>query len=721
MNNNIMIMRRHIYFLALFSLGCWSFAADSEAGQHRPEASSTPVEEALQTADLPGYSTGFRTDLKKRIVELSIPAPRGLIIDRNGKPLAQNMMANYVGIQFPNMDEKSDDEIVAFALQVLKDANQALGTQWTFRYKQENETEEEYTQALREQILDHYKKKGRRFSPMIFSPRPLTDEQLATLEEISNPALRVLPTYQRFYPNGTLAAHLLGYTGARPPWPQGELQEGEDLWPVAQGMAGLEKMYDAQLTGKPGKLSVIFDETGKIIQQTIVRKPIPGNTIVTTLDLDLQKNAEKSLAEGAKRGAAVFTDVNNGDVLAMASYPSYDPNVFIPRVSSEDYDKLLKDPERPLFNRAAKGVYPPASTFKVVAALGMLEGGKISEDTIFEGASSFSFGNNTWRNWNTNNEGPLNVVGALARSTNTWFYPAILQSGTEDVMRVAGVLGYGDRPGVLPSEEESNGSFIEPNTKIPPSEALNLTIGQGSAQVSPLQNSLVMAGVANGKMAPFGRLVSSIQAQTLTGAQSVVQSFDPDGVQLNFNPKNLALVHKGMRDVVNHPRGTAGKAHNDRVEFGGKTGTGQEKDFVDDSQDVNIAWFAGFYPADASPKVSYAIVYEGDPGEKVGGGSKAAPILGQTALDYLTDERLGRLSDAGENVAGYSGEAQKRILASRSEQDAMSNVYSSSEGDPVFLPLGSQPNSNLVPAQTEKTPKPQQKRRGLLDFLRGRR
>ncbi len=573
----------------------------------------------------PGFHAGLATVKGARILTLSIPAPRGQIVDRWGAPMAQNRVVYYLGLNFPYMENKSDADKVGYARRLLDKANQELETNWTLEEAD---------------ILKHYK--SRRWLPLIFTKLPLTEAQIAKIREMEMPGLILHPTYQRLYPQGMTAGHIVGYVGKRAPWPKGEVPDGEPMWPTAQGVSGLELAFDAALTGRPGRVQIIFNEKGQRVEETVVNDPVPGYNIVTTLDLDMQRLAERILSEKVHRGACVIMDVRNGDVLALASYPNFDPNLFIPRISTDEFAKLRDDPAKPMLGRAFQGAYPPASTLKVSSALSLLETGTVNEYSLYSCPKSFTLNDRTAHNWAKYDEGVMNVVGALARSCNTWFYQAALDSTASNITAMAGRLGFGRKTGILLQEE--HGGFIPTNEwsraqyghNILGGDLMNIVIGQGSVESTPVQVAQAMAAVGNRQYLNRARLV--LQMQDV--ANRIVDAYDVDSENLNISQHSLNVVHKGMYEVVNGSRGTGKQAAHARINISGKTGTGQWKP----AKAQNIAWFAGFAPSEY-PVYSFAVVYEGDPGEKVGGGSKAAPVIGEYFKEYLTEERLDELQD----------------------------------------------------------------------------
>ncbi len=578
----------------------------------------------------PGFQAGLETLKGARILTLSIPGPRGQIVDRWGAPLAQSEVVHYLGFNFPYMEDGTDAEKISYARNLLNRSNEALGKSWTLKD---------------EDILNHYK--DRRWLPLIFANRPLTKEEVITVQEMELDGLILHPTYQRVYPQGQSVGHIVGYVGKRAPWPTGEVPDGEEMWPIAQGVRGLEMAFDSALRGRMGRVQIIFNEKGERVEETVVNDPVPGYNVVTSIDLEMQQLAERILQEKVKRGAFVIMDVRNGDVLAMASFPNYDPNQFVPRISTSDFLALNEDEAKPMLGRAFQGVYPPASTFKVSSALSLLESGTVNEYSLYSCPTSFTLGDRVAHNWAKEDEGIMNVVGALARSCNTWFYQAALDSSASSILMGAQKLGFGRQTGIplpeelggfMPSNEWSREKF---GHAILGGDLMNIVIGQGSVESTPLQVAQAFAAVGNRQYLMKARLVLQLQ----DFSNRIVDAYDVERRNLHLSQYSLGVVHKGMYEVVNGGRGTGRNAGHPRINVSGKTGTGQWKP----AQSQNVAWFAGFAPSEY-PVYSFAVVYEGDPGEKVGGGSKAAPVVGEFFKEYLTEDRLAELQEVSNSI-----------------------------------------------------------------------
>lgn len=571
-------------------------------------------------------SATLLTQKEARTMRLSIPAPRGQIVDRNGIALAQNRVVNYLALNFPFMEKATPEKILAFAKGKIDAANRLLGKSWSLPD---------------DRLLSHYE--HRRWLPLVFSIEEglnveITDDQQKKLLPLLEDGLLLQPAYIRYYPKEDSACHIIGYTGKTRPLPLGPIADGDQLFEELEGREGLEVTFDSWLKGIPGEINLLFDRNGKLLSDEVLRRPSPGRTVVTTLDYNLQKYAENALKKVARNGGSmVIMDIRNGDILAMASNPGFNLNDFIPGIHSARWEELTSDPKKPTLARAFRGEYPPASTFKIITALGALESGKITASTSYNCGTAFLVGDRYFHNWNTkSDEGPMNVITAIKRSCNTWFYQAALEVGADPLTNMAMRMGFGERTGI-PLKAEAKGNVpTNADHKILGGELANIAIGQGAVLVSPLQVCQAMAALGDGVNMPQPRLVKQVQ----TIGEMVVDAVEPSvRRQVNLDPAARDAVVKGMVAVVSGSGGTGRAAGIKKAQIAGKTGTAQWRI----PTDQNLAWFTGFLPA-SQPVLAFAVVYEGRPGESVSGGAVAAPIVNEVFTNYFegapTDDPL---------------------------------------------------------------------------------
>jgi penicillin-binding protein 2 len=543
-----------------------------------------------------------------RTITLKIPAPRGMIVDRHGEPFAQNEVAYQVALQFRQFDNGSRDYVLNWARARLATLDGLIRNQVT---KSDDE------------LYAHYV--DRRWLPLLVSGH-LTEKEAQAVEGKLTSGLVLAPLYRRLYPEGELAAHVIGYTGSVGKLPTGPINFNEPMWEEPEGRSGLEKLFDKELTGEPGMKKLLFDEKGNKLVEEQVKRPRPGGTLVTTLDLDWQRLAEKTLRNGCRRGAFVVLDAITGEVLVLASRPSFDLNSFIPYITEKDFKALQDDPAGPLYGRAFQSGYPPASSFKPIVALAALNNGVVTEHSTVYCPAAISIGRTVFNNWSKTPEGSINVKRAIARSCNTWFYQVGIDVGPSAFLGLSRRLGFGERTG-LPLIGETAGlvptdewMLQHEKRRIMDGDTANLSIGQGVLLASPLQVAQAMAGIGNGSALPKLQMVAQIQDTR----GRVVKAAVPDRKSwLGVDEKAVEIVQKGMSDVVNAGGGTGQSAGLSYTQLCGKTGTAQ---WGPKSKNQRLAWFAGFLPRE-NPRYSFAVLYEGRPGEKVSGGRMAAPMV----------------------------------------------------------------------------------------------
>lgn len=647
----LLFMTQHFRRLVFSLLACVSttFAQDL-APKAEPLMGSNPKGTNEKRKDL---AASLSTQREARTMRLSIPAPRGLIVDRNGIALAQNRVVNYLALNFPFMEKATPEMIISYAKAKMAKANQLLLKNWTLPD---------------EKLLSHYQ--NRRWLPLVFSIEDniaveLSPEEMEKLKPLFEKGeLLPQPAYIRHYPKGDCAAHILGFTGKTRRLPEGPIVDGDPLFEEMDGRQGLELSFDAALKGTPGEINLLFDENGELLSEEVLRRPSPGRSVVLTLDYSLQRHAENALQLHARNGGAmVVMDIRNGELLAMASNPSFNPNEFVFGIREQRWLDLNKDPRTPLFGRAFSGEYPPASTFKIVTALGALESGKVTPTSSYHCGISLLIGDRYFHNHNIkNDEGDMNVITAIKRSCNTWFYQAALDVGADAVTNMAQRLGFAERTGI-PLKGEGRGNLpTNADHKILGGELANIAIGQGAVTATPLQVCQCMAAIGDGMVMRQPLLVKQVQ----TISEVVVEAFEPKiRREINLDPIARDAVVKGMVAVVSGDGGTGRAAGIKQVQIAGKTGTAQWKP----SKDQNLAWFTGFLPA-SQPVLAYSVVYEGRPGERVSGGAIAAPIVREVFTKYYenapTDDPLvAAMKDIPQALAVDEGELDPSAAAAQ--------------------------------------------------------
>jgi penicillin-binding protein 2 len=497
-----------------------------------------------------------------------------------------------------------------------------------------------------------------------FRPVTLVDdldwERLARVESHGY-ALAGIETFEkprRFYPGGPLAAHLLGTLGeiqsaqlAREHY--AGYRQGEVI-----GQTGLEARFETHLRGVYGRRDVVVDAAGREIEQLRELPPALGGRVVLALDRDLQEQAEagfRDVPEGEpeRMGAAVALDVRTGDVLALASFPNYDPNVFSSRIDRDTWRALTGDEWKPLRDRAIQNHYPPGSTHKAVMAAAALQEGVIDASTRVYCPGYYYFGGRRFGCWKKEGHGTVNVIQALQRSCDVFFYTVGVELGIDRIAKHASSFGLGDLTGIdlpgevtgiVPSSEWKLRRFKE---KWYPGETVSAAIGQSYNLYTPLQLAVSYAAIANGGRVMKPRLVLRLEDRD----GKTVQAFDPEEREhATVSAANLAIVREGLTAVVELPGGTGSRAKVPGVRVAGKTGTVQvvslDRTRGMREEDIPVrfrdhAWFGAFAPADA-PEIAVAVFVE----HGLHGSSAAAPIAQRMLAKYFQKRGLSPIPEA---------------------------------------------------------------------------
>ncbi len=567
----------------------------------------------LAAAD-PGATSNSETQKEHSAPLFSIPAQRGQILDRNGEALAQTRVSYNLAMAFPQRPSMSDDEVLDFARRALLEARGLLGR---------DDLSFDEKEALR-----HYQ--NRDAAPMTFVQH-LTPAEQEKIARAHPQYLTLQPVYQRFYPHGPLACHLLGYAALFGKLPEGAIEN-------TRGRFGLEGRFDRQLRGKLGEFHISFDPTGKKIGEQVTIPPESGANLVTTLDVKIQGLCEQAMKEGCKRGAFVILDPNTGDILAMVSWPGFDLNTFVPKISAEEFKQLSDDPAIPMLDRVLHAPNSPGATFNLVVGLAALQSGKIGPDEKLSGPPSIDIGNITFRNWKRTDSGMLDFAEALTQSCDTWFAQTGVKVGPQLIVDYARQLGFGQMTGI--PLDESDGGI--PNgkrgnkapEKMSDTEVANLSIGQGQVQVTPLQVAQAMGVVGTGGVFHQTRLVQKVQSAD----GKIIDSYDVHiKQQVAIDKAVMSSIRQGMVDAVSGPTGTAHGAQVSNVEVAGKTGMafwGRKE------AEKSASWFAGFAPAQ-QPRYAFAVICEHDAELDNAPDKLSAPQLAGKVLKELFKDDTG--------------------------------------------------------------------------------
>ncbi len=580
-------------------------------------------------------------------VTVRIPAVRGEILDRNGIPLVQNRSSFDVDFYLPD---------IVRAYRETKGSVPSRTYRGTVHNMPKDMKEADVEAIVREEIIPRLEELGvaqdynsqrmqihyrnNREVPFNYMQDLKNFDTIGVLSEhnLGLPGVNITKKPIRQYTYGALGAHFLGYV-AMP----NDLSKLSDINkfnfydPDMEGKTQIELAMNEYLKGTPGVRILQRNAKGVIEGEVSVTEPKQGANVYLTIDARIQYIAEKAL-RAVGRGAAVVVDPNNGDILAMASVPSYDPNKFIPSIAAKDWVELNKDETNPMLNRAISA-YAPGSTYKIPIGLAGLRAGV--GDRSFNCSGGVTYGNKFMKCWiaeKNGSHGMMNLPNALKVSCNAFFYQYGNAAGIDNIVAMGNMLGLGQKsgiplsgeaPGILPGPEYL--AQISPNERWSAGYTANTSIGQGMVLASPLQMAIIAATVANGGTCYYPRMIDKVVAQD---GQVLLQ--EPAKVRSNLitdggmTAEQIEKVRLGMNKVVNEGGGTAGKARIKDIVVAGKTGTAQ---FWRSGVKDNHTWFVAFAPYDA-PKYAVCVIVQG---AKSGGGVSApiaAKILEDTfALD----------------------------------------------------------------------------------------
>ena len=487
----------------------------------------------------------------------------------------------------------------------------------------------------------------------------------------------------RSYVYGALAAHLLGYVGAPDDINKEDAKKYTFYQGDVDGKSNIEKTMDQYLRGKPGVRYLRRNAKGTI--DGILREDPPhqGANVILTIDARIQAITEEAL-RAVGRGAAVVVDPNNGDILAMASVPSFDPNTFIPSIKARDWEALRKDEANPLVNRAVSA-FPPGSTFKLITSLAGLRRGLAKQRfTCYGGVQ---YGDHYFQCWVSEKHythGTLALADAIKVSCNAFFYQYGNAAGIDSIVHVGDLLGLGkpsgldltgEQPGVLPGPEWMKVHY--PQERWSQAYTANVSIGQGYDLCTPLQMAMAYSTIANGGISYYPRLVKTVlnhdgtPVLDETGKPAVP---DRPKQHADFRPEissaDLELERKGFWKVVNEDGGTGGRARLGSVQVAGKTGTAQA---TNHGREDTIAWFICWAPFE-NPKYTIAVMVQG--GEH--GGSVAAPIATRI-LERSLDMEEGKFDAQVAWLAPAHKPNPFQMLKEVSFADTRANVASADE------------------------------------------
>jgi penicillin-binding protein 2 len=569
-----------------------------------------------------------------------LPPPRGRILDRTGVPLAvnrENYRVQLVAEKTDSLDETLDELAKLIPL----------------------------SPGERQRIVREVKK-HRRFVPVTVREN-LDWEEVSRIEVAAPdlPGIGIDVGQSREYPFAGETAHILGYVAAV----SEQEQNGDpllDLPGFRIGKNGIEKVYEENLRGKGGTSQVEVNAVGRIIRELERQEGQPGQDMVLTIDMALQSFAVQRLSQEVS-AATVLLDARNGDVLALASTPAYDPNEFAQGLSSETWRSLLRDPRSPLINKSIAGTYAPGSTFKVVVTLAALEAGVMPVDTEVYCRGFTQFGNTRFHCWKKHGHGSMAMIEAIQHSCDVYFYEVARRVGVDRIEKMARRMGLGEKvgidlpnekPGLIPTQQWKLGAT---GVKWQNGETLITGIGQGFVLTTPLQLAVMTARVANGGLAVRPRLVRP------AGAPPGARDAPPIGIPR----EHLAIVVEGMNRVCNHERGTAFRARirEPGMEMAGKTGTSQVRRISKRERDTGVvknedkpweerdhAVFIGFAPVRNARYACAVLVEHGG-----GGSAVAAPIARDILIEAQKRDPAARDPHGARLAEAPAGDKPRKL------------------------------------------------------------
>jgi penicillin-binding protein 2 len=578
--------------------------------------------------------------------------PRGTILDRNGVVLASNYSA--------------------YTLEITPSKVQDLET-----------TINELAELVDIQLKDRRRFKRLREESKSFDSLPirnrLTDEEVARFSAQSYrfPGVEIKARLFRQYPYGELASHVIGYIGRINQRDKDRLEADDESANYRGteyiGKLGVEQRYERELHGITGVNQVETSAGGRATRSLSSRPATPGQNVVLSIDIQLQKLVEDLF--GNRRGALVALDPNNGEVLAFVSKPTFDPNLFVDGIDVENWKMLNESVDKPLLNRALRGTYPPGSTYKPFMALAALDSGKRNASTIINDAGSWTYGGHTFRSHGDHGLGAVDMVRSIVLSSNVYYYSLANEMGVDAIHDFMKPLGFGqitgiDLPGevrgILPSTEWKRNYFKRPEQKKwYGGETISLGIGQGYNTFTMLQLASATATLANGGIQFNPRVVTAKQ-DALTHAQTQIADAQP--MNLGYKREHLNVVHDGLVGVVTSgtsARVFAGAAYTSA----GKTGTAQavtigQKDKYDAAKlseyQRDHALYIAYAPAE-KPQIAVAVVVE-----NAGFGAASAAPIARRVFDYWV---LGKYPSEEDMAATQKGQTASPIGKPRDKKD----------------------------------------------------
>jgi len=608
---------------------------------------------------------------QNRVRQIPILAPRGRILDREGRIIVDN---------YPS-----------FSALLLRDQSKNLIA------------DSDKIAAALHMDPDEVKKRITRFAsapsyqPLILKD-DITPDELAFIESHKNelPELDTIMSNRRLYPKNGFMAHLIGYVGEINEdmlnQPQFEFYNPGDV----VGMAGVEREYNDLLMGKNGSRNVIVNSRGKEMGELSETPAVPGQPLKLTIDLDLQIAAEEAL--GDKNGAIVAMDPRTGEVLAMASRPTFDPNAFAVRITQKEWNELISDPDKPLLNKAIQAQLAPGSTFKIVMSVAGLQEG-IAENMHVSCHGGGTFYGRYFKCWQKGGHGMVDINKAIYQSCDTFFYTLAERLGIAKIAEYATALGFGQKTGidlpqevsgVMPSEEWKIKNFKQ---KWYAGETISVGIGQGAVAATPVQMMRAIGAITSGGLIVTPHVAFPGQ---FTGDYARLKPV-LDERRIQMDARTWDTITDAMAEVVG-PTGTAPVSHLEGIDFAGKTGSAQtisnaaKARLGDKGNFKDNGWFVGVTPR-RNPDVVVAVLFQG--GEH---GALAARVAAQFIKAFVekqrkrdpqlaqkytpgTPENLAAISAQPGTTPGSEGKPSSRVTAAAQSKNIEAAGFWSAPGE----------------------------------------
>lgn len=528
------------------------------------------------------------------------PAPRGIIYDRNGKVMVENIGSFSVLFSPTNLTREETEE-------TLKKLGEILNFDYPSMLAKVGS-------SIRQPLN----------SILLAEDVPRSEVFCLAEEKVNLPGVNIEVQPKRHYLHNNFASHLLGHLGEIGPKELRALYgAGYKLGDII-GKSGVEKIYDNSLRGRSGGRQVEMDARGRQLRIISSVLPEEGNSIILTIDERIQKLCEDSL--NGKAGAICAINPANGEVLALVSKPDFDPNLFTERLPLSRTQELFTDPGFPMFDRVIQSQYAPGSLFKIITAIAGLEEGVITVDETLDCRGSLQIGNREFKCWKERGHGRLDIVQAIAQSCDVFFYQLGLRVGGDKLAKYARMLGLAKEIGIsLPSEAkglvpDSTWKKINFGEQWYSGDTANMSIGQGYLEVSPIQMASLISIIANGGVIYEPLIVKKI----IDGQGNVIKTFLPKVMlKPKISPETLSIVRRGLREAV--LSGTSQVLKFKRLSVAGKTGTAQNP------QGEDHAWFICYAPEE-DPIIALAVLVE----HGGHGASASAPLARQILNGIFT-------------------------------------------------------------------------------------